>query len=48
LVRVGGSLAIATEKDLIVAYNDEDHARGAGTLKEVSAEKACGFEVGER
>jgi hypothetical protein len=47
LVGVWGRFAIAAKKNLIVAYNDEDHARRAGTNIEVSAERTSGFEVGK-
>ena len=38
-----GRFAIAAKKDLIVAHNDKDHARRGGRYKEVSAERASGF-----
>ena len=39
-------LAVSTEKDLIVANDDENHASRTGLKEEICAEGVCGLEVG--
>ena len=42
----GRSLAISAEKDLIVANDDKNHARGAGLKEEIWAESIDRLRVG--
>jgi hypothetical protein len=43
---VGRGLAVPTEKDLVIANDDENHTRGAGLKEEICAPRVSGSEVG--